>query len=80
MPNCGNNSVAGDECAAAPPICNLNGYCGNTSGFYTSSASTWPGIETAFSCGGIQNDSYISFVASSSTVTLYAWVTSGDPL
>ena len=80
MPNCGNNSLAGDECNSAPPICNLNGYCGNTSGSYTNSGSTWPGIETAFSCGGIQNDSYISFVASSSTITLYAWVTSGDPL
>ncbi|HTA62560.1 MAG TPA: hypothetical protein VK835_08890, partial [Bacteroidia bacterium] len=32
---CGGNPVAGDNCATAPVICDLNSYCGNTSGWYT---------------------------------------------
>lgn len=35
MPPCNPNSPpASDLCANAPPICDLNGYCGNTSGNY----------------------------------------------
>ncbi|MEO6302296.1 MAG: CUB domain-containing protein [Bacteroidia bacterium] len=33
--DCGKNPVASDDCATATPICDLNGYCGTTSGWYT---------------------------------------------
>ncbi len=73
-PNCGANAIAGDECSTAPPICNLNGYCGNTSSNYTSSGKTWSDLKTTFCGASIDNDSYVSFVASSSTISLYVWV------
>lgn len=69
--NCGTNSVASDDCGAAPVICNLNGYCGSTSGWFTRDhgsieGTPWGG-SGAFSCGSIQNNSWISFVASGTT-------------
>ena len=69
--NCGSNPVASDNCGSAPVICNLNGYCGSTSGWFTRDngsieGSTWGG-SNVFSCGSIQNNSWISFVASATT-------------
>ncbi len=69
--NCGTNSVASDDCGSAPVICNLNGYCGSTSGWFTRDhgnieGATWGG-NNSFSCGSIQNNSWISFVASGTT-------------
>ena len=36
--NCNGNLPASDVCASAVPICDLNGYCGATNGWYT---PTW---------------------------------------
>lgn len=69
--NCGSNPIASDNCGSAPVICNLNGYCGSTSGWFTRDngnierASS--GGSDVFSCGTIQNNSWISFVASATT-------------
>jgi|GEM_PF-6285649 len=73
-PTCGSNTIASDNCAGAPLICNLNGYCGSTSGWYTRDngqieGSTWGG-NNVFNCGSIQNNSWIAFEAAATTATL----------
>ncbi|MEI7596160.1 MAG: T9SS type A sorting domain-containing protein [Bacteroidota bacterium] len=68
--SCGTNELAGDNCSGATFICNLNNYCGNTSGLYTVDT---PGNMTDGSSlfnGSLENNSWISFVASSTTVSL----------
>jgi len=74
-PSCVGNPPAGNDCASATPICELNGYCGSTASSYT--ANYWPQLNTAF-CGSIENNSFISFVASSTTVSFNVWVTSSS--
>ena len=66
--NCNGNIPANDVCASATQICDLNGYCGNTSGWYTADNPSLAG--GALSCvGSIENNSWISFVANSTTAT-----------
>ena len=72
-PPCLNNDPAGDSCAIATPICNFNGYCGITDGGFT--VEQWPELAAAF-CGGLDNESVLSFVASSTSLSLDVWVTS----
>jgi trimeric autotransporter adhesin len=90
QPPCGSNPAAGNTCATATPICELNGYCGNTSSSYT--ANTWGAAGAPFGCGflglsscpgtgllgsfcgSIENNSFLSFVASSSTISFDCWV------
>ncbi|WP_395066624.1 fibronectin type III domain-containing protein [Flavobacterium sp.] len=74
-PSCITNTPAGNTCAVATPICNLNGYCGNTSATYTS--DSWPQLSTAF-CGSLENNSFLTFTASSSTISFDVWVTSSQ--
>ena len=74
-PSCLNNTPAGNTCDVATPICNLNGYCGNTSASYT--ADYWPELGTAF-CGSIENNSFLTFVANSTTISFDVWVTSSQ--
>ena len=77
-PACASNPPAGNTCALATPICNFNGYCGNTSASYT--ADYWTELDNAFNTclGGasIENNSFISFVASATSSTFNVWVTS----
>lgn len=85
QPPCGSNPAAGNTCATATPICELNGYCGNTSSSYSPDAwehcastflgicISWDGLLDEF-CGSVENDSYLSFVASSSTISFDVWV------
>jgi gliding motility-associated-like protein len=72
MPLCSASAPAGNTCAEATLICDVNGYCGSTSASYT--ADSWPDLNTAF-CGSIENNSFIQFVANASTVSLNVWVT-----
>ncbi len=72
-PSCSGNPPAGNTCATATPICDLNGYCGSTASTYT--ADYWAQLNTAF-CGSIENNSFISFVASATTISFNVWVTS----
>ncbi len=82
QPPCGSNPAAGNTCAQATPICELNGYCGNTSASYT--ANYWSsscgflglfdcGLSGEF-CGSIENNSFLSFVASSTSISFDVWV------
>lgn len=82
QPPCGSNPAAGNTCAQATPICELNGYCGNTSSSYT--VNTWSqscgflglsdcGLTGQF-CGSIENNSFLKFVASSSSISFDVWV------
>ncbi len=84
QPPCGTNPAAGNSCSTATPICELNGYCGNTSASYT--ANTWSqncgflglsncGLTGVF-CGSIENNSFLSFTASATTISFNVWVTS----
>jgi hypothetical protein len=69
------NSVpASNECLQAPAICDFNVYCGVTSGSYTAGNTTGLGNF----CGSIENNSWISFIPSSSNVSFV--VTSGNCL
>ncbi|HLP55830.1 MAG TPA: gliding motility-associated C-terminal domain-containing protein [Fluviicola sp.] len=82
QPPCGANPPAGNTCATATPICELNGYCGNTSASYT--ANSWSqscgflglgdcGLTGEF-CGSIENNSFLTFVASSPNISFDVWV------
>lgn len=79
-PPCASNPVAGDYCSTAVPICNLNGYCGNTSATYTATVSpTDPTDEDSAPlgsvfCGSIENNSWLSFVADATTSVLNVYV------
>lgn len=74
--SCGNTPPAGNTCATATPICTFNGYCGSTQGY---TADYWfngsqglggPLNANGIFCGSIENNSFITFYASSSSVTL----------
>lgn len=65
--NCSSNNPASDFCTTATPICTLGGYCGNTSSAYTASE-----IPSGF-CGSVENNSWLSFVASDTSATLNVW-------
>ena len=71
QPNCITTTPAGNSCFTVTPICDFNGYCGNTSSTY--SVNSWGALTSAF-CGSIENNSFFSFVAGASTVTLDVWV------
>lgn len=72
IPLCTGNPPAGNTCALASPVCNFNGYCGNTSGTY--SADFWPELKAAF-CGDIiDNNSFVSFVASATKSVFNIWI------
>jgi subtilisin-like proprotein convertase family protein len=69
---CGGNLPAADVCSAAPVICGLDGYCGNTGGWYTpvnvNIGSSSAGGNGTF-CGSIENNSWLSFIAESTSAT-----------
>jgi len=80
QPACESNPAAGDFCSTAVPICNLNGYCGNTSSSYsnyvsptnTSNETNTP-LGNVF-CATIQNNSWLKFIASATTAVFNVWV------
>ncbi len=80
QPSCGSNPAANDICGNATPICNLNGYCGNTSSSYTnwvSSSNHTSETNTplgAIFCATIQNNSWIKFIASATSAVFGVWV------
>lgn len=79
QPPCATNPIGSDYCSTATPICNLNGYCGNTSAFYTNTVSptnssneTYTPLGNVF-CATIQNNSWLKFIADSSTAVFSVW-------
>ncbi len=72
-PPCASNPAAGDLCSTATPICNLNGFCGNTSATY--GADTPGNLSSTFPSGmSIENNSWLSFNASSTTASFTVYV------
>ncbi|MCB9189687.1 MAG: gliding motility-associated C-terminal domain-containing protein [Flavobacteriales bacterium] len=69
-PACGTSPAAGNTCGTATPICDLNGYCGSTASTYTD--NSWAQLDAGFS-GSIENNSFISFVASGTSMTFNVW-------
>ena len=73
-PECGSHIPAGDNCTAPTRICDLNGYCGNTSSSYTIDL---PGgtyqQHAVYGSATIENNSWLSFIASetSAKFTIY---------
>lgn len=75
-PECATNPSADNQCETATPICNLDGFCGNTSGDYdplNPGGTDWDEVEGLEFCGTIENNSWLSFVASESSATLNVW-------
>jgi gliding motility-associated-like protein len=70
---CNGNLPANNFCQNATPICNLNGYCGNTSASYSS--YSWPELEAAFCNSSIENNSFLKFVANAATAVFNVNVT-----
>ena len=71
-PTCGNHTPAGDNCSNATHICDLNGYCGNTSASYTKDT---PGnLSTVLSSISIDNNSWLSFTANATEAIFSASV------
>ncbi len=73
MPPCSNSTAAGNTCSQSVLICEVDGYCGNTSATYSS--DSWSELSSSF-CGSLENNSFINFVAESSSVSLNVWITS----
>ncbi|MBL7889079.1 MAG: proprotein convertase P-domain-containing protein, partial [Bacteroidia bacterium] len=63
-PGCNLNAIASDVCMGAPSICTLDGYCGNTSTCFS------PGQIPSGFCGSVENNGWLSFVASATSATL----------
>lgn len=80
QPDCSSNQAAGDYCNTATNICNLNGYCGNTSSAYTTTVSSTNKTDenkapvSNVYCAHIDNSSWLSFIASSTSASLNLWV------
>lgn len=70
MPACANNLPSTSSCSTATLICDFNGQCGSTAGTTT---QTWPGLSSA-ACFGLQNNSFIKFIASATTASFSVWV------
>jgi|GEM_PF-1237737 len=70
FPACANTLPANSSCANATAVCDFNGLCGSTSG---SSIQDWAGSGLG-SCFGLQNNSFIKFIASAATSTFTVWV------
>ena len=58
------------SCATATVVCDFNGLCGSTSG---SSVQDWAGSGLN-GCFGLQNNSFIKFIASATTASFTVWV------
>lgn len=80
MPPCAPSAAPGETACTAAPICDLNGYCGRTLSSYT--ADAWATLRSAIiTCSSngfdqldINNDSYLKFIAGSTSITFDVYV------
>ncbi|MFH2141767.1 MAG: gliding motility-associated C-terminal domain-containing protein [Bacteroidota bacterium] len=81
-PSCTGTTPAGEYCDLPAPICDFNGYCGNTSTAYPTDHAEIDAYNLGIFCGGINNNSWLSFVANATTAVLDVWVYNcqGSPL
>lgn len=70
LPTCSITLPSGSSCTSATSVCDFNGLCGSTSG---SSVQDWPGSGLD-GCFGIENNSFIKFVAATTTASFSVWV------
>jgi len=70
FPACANTLPANSSCANATAVCDFNGLCGNTSG---SSVQNWTGSGLT-GCFGLQNNSFLKFIAAGTTASFTVWV------
>ncbi|MBU6158936.1 MAG: gliding motility-associated C-terminal domain-containing protein [Bacteroidetes bacterium] len=71
FPNCSTTIPLNVDCSNATPICDFNGACGKTTG----TKKSWTALDNA-SCFGLNNNSFVKFIANSSTVSFSVWVNS----
>lgn len=71
FPNCNTTIPSNVDCSNATPICDFNGACGKTTG----TKKSWSALDNV-SCFGLNNNSFVKFIANSSTVSFSVWVTS----
>lgn len=69
-PSCVVNPPPSDDCASAPLIDNLDGYCGNT-GNYTDGGGSEPSSANDLFCGSLENNSWLQFEASATIAVFY---------
>ncbi len=70
LPGCNVTLPSTSSCATASLVCDFNGLCGTTNG---TSVQDWPG-STLGACFGLQNNSFIKFIASASIASFSVWV------
>jgi gliding motility-associated-like protein len=82
-PNSPEPSNTMNPCSGVPKICQVNGFCGTTQGYHATPGATtltpytadhWAQLNTAF-CGSIENNSFMYFTASQSSVQLRVYGT-----
>lgn len=66
---CNGNPPASDICGTAPLLCDLNGYCGNTTGWYTPDNAGIGSTGLGQFCGSIENNSWVSFIAETNSAS-----------
>ena len=71
MPTCSSTLPGSSSCTTATMVCDLKALCGSTIG---SSVQDWPGSGLNGSCFGLENNSFIKFVASANTASFNVWV------
>jgi gliding motility-associated-like protein len=74
FPNCSNNIPSTSDCASATSICDFNGACGSTTG---SIKRSWTALDNA-SCFGLNNNSFVKFIADAPTVSFSVWVNNSN--
>ncbi len=70
LPACTSTIPATSDCANAVSICDFNGACGST---VSTPVQSWPALSTA-SCFGLNNNTFVKFVAAAPTVSFSVWV------
>ncbi len=69
-PGCSANIPGTSSCSNATSVCDFSGVCGNTSG---TTVQDWAGSGLN-ACFGLENNSFVKFVASSTTAAFSVWV------
>jgi gliding motility-associated-like protein len=68
---CSGNLPAADICSNSPAICDLNGYCGSTNGWYTPDNYSTLGADYGGPfCGSIENNSWIKFIPNATSASI----------
>lgn len=78
-PPCGPSPLAGESACLATPMCDFNGYRGTTNGY---ADNAWTELDNAlcaatntwYGCFTTENDSYLKFIAPSTSISLGVYV------